>query len=375
MPRYTFASLLTDVEAISNVKDNRALIRNAVQTALDRVASAWDWPWLEQEDFITTVAPYEAGTVSITSGAKAVSGVSTIFTVGMVGRFIRFGTEIAYYRIASFTSTTAITLEEPYQATSDLSGGTYSIYKDEYRLPADLDSYKMFRQMQNGQSILDIDSSLFDILYPTPTAEGEPSLSSLFGTRLDTYTTGTVTMSAGGTVITGSSTVWDTIQGLGRGVRILIGSQVFTVKSVDSATQITTYETALVAASASAYTVYLRNPIIKLHTIPSAARNIKFRYQRIPFPLRADTDIPDMPDEWQWILVQGALIWAYGQQSNMQMIQNQEALFRSYITDMIRKVGYVSGNKVRRKAPDDPSMSSRPRRPLYPAQYDVRYST
>src|SRR3990172_4616784 len=189
MPRMQFSTIYRRVEAIRNVTSQRALIKDAIQMGLDRL-TAIDLPYLNTEGFITTVAPYETGTVTATNGSKTITGSGTTFTAAMVGRKIRVEDENAYYRIAAFVSTTEVTLEAAYQGTRQ-SGADYSIYKDEYRLPADLDVYKVLRQIENSVAMVGIEPSAFDVYAPAPQSQGSPNFEILAGTKLDTSTTGT----------------------------------------------------------------------------------------------------------------------------------------------------------------------------------------
>lgn len=69
---------------------------------------------------------YTTGTVSITNGSTAVTGSSTTFTAAMVGRWINCTTDKYWYRIASFTDATHITLETAFFGTS-VTNGAYTI--------------------------------------------------------------------------------------------------------------------------------------------------------------------------------------------------------------------------------------------------------
>src|SRR3990167_591898 len=108
MARWRFTDILSDVKTISNVTDQDAMLKRAIQMAIDRVCSRWDWTFLMEWTFFATVAPYSTGTVSVNAGATAVTGSSTVFTAAIVGRKIRFGSEQAYYTIASRSADTAI---------------------------------------------------------------------------------------------------------------------------------------------------------------------------------------------------------------------------------------------------------------------------
>ena len=368
MPRMQFSTLYTRVESISNVSSQRALIKDAIQMGLDR-ATAIDLPYLMTEGFITTAAPYETGTVTATNGSKTITGSGTIFTAAMVGRKIRIESENAYYRISAYVSATELTLEVAYQGTTQ-SGADYSIYKDEYRLPADLDVYKVLRQIENSVAMVGIEASAFDIYEPTPQSQGSPNFEILSGTKLDTYTTGTLSGTVNASVLTGSSTVWSSVEGLGKGSRITTGSVVYTVKSVDSDTQITIYEkiSSTIAAGTS-YTAHLDNYIIQIYEIPDSAENIYFRYQRIPYPLINDEDIPDLPEKYHFILITAGLIWAW-MTKDKEEATKQEALFEAQKSQMWKRLGNISRNLTfPRRSQDDIAYNRRNLR--YPADYNI----
>ena len=368
MPRMQFSTLYTRVESISNVSSQRALIKDAIQMGLDRV-TAIDLPYLMTEGFITTAAPYETGTVTATNGSKTITGSGTTFTAAMAGRKIRMGSENAYYRISAFVSTTEVTLEVPYQGTTG-SAKTFSIYKDEYRLPADLDVYKVLRQIENSVAMVGIEASAFDIYEPTPQSQGSPNFEILSGTKLDTYTTGTLSGTVNASVLTGSSTVWSSVEGLGKGSRITTGSVVYTVKSVDSDTQITIYEkiSSTIAAGTS-YTAHLDNYIIQIYEIPDSAENIYFRYQRIPYPLINDEDIPDLPEKYHFILITAGLIWAW-MTKDKEEATKQEALFEAQKSQMWKRLGNISRNLTfPRRSQDDIAYNRRNLR--YPTDYNI----
>jgi len=350
MARLQFSTILTRVEAISLVTSQDALIKDAIQMGLDRLTDK-DLPYLMTDGYITTVAPYETGTVTVTNNSKTVIGSSTTFTAAMVGRKFRAASQNAYYRIAAYVSATEITLEAVFQGTT-ASGATYSIFKDEYRLPADLDVYKVLRQIENSQAIVDLENSAFDMYEPTPNAQGSPKFSILVGTKLDTYSTGTVSGTVNLSVITGSSTVWTGVEGLTKGSRITVGTVVYTVKTVDSDTQITIYEKISATFSASTYSISLDNYIIQLFNIPDAIENIYFKYQRVPFPLINDEDIPDLPEKYHHILITAGLIWAWATKDKAESLI-QDALFEKQKENMWKRISNPSTNRVYRRISQD----------------------
>lgn len=76
---------------------------------------------LTQDDFTT-------GTVTVSNGSVTVTHSATGFTQGMVGRWLQVtdGTDGKWYRIASFTSTSVVSLENYYEGISG-SGRSFRI--------------------------------------------------------------------------------------------------------------------------------------------------------------------------------------------------------------------------------------------------------
>jgi len=66
---------------------------------------------------------YVTGTIlTLTNGAKAITGTDTVFTAAMVGRYFKIDDDAVWYKIAGYTSATAITLDTNYQGTSIAAG-------------------------------------------------------------------------------------------------------------------------------------------------------------------------------------------------------------------------------------------------------------
>lgn len=341
-----FTDLREDIEEVSQVKDSRELVNRIINRTLHRIAGSHPWPFLLDESFFATVDDYSTGTVTATNGSATITGASTVFTAAMVGRKIRVNSENAYYRISAFVSTTELTLETTYQGTTQ-SAATYSIYQDEYRLRGDVDIHHFLRQIEDGVALFDLDPGEFDVLFPTPNSSGNPNYVVPIGTRRDTYATGTVT--ATGSTITGSSTDWLNVQGLSRGTRIRIGDNVYTVSVVNSATSITVYETVTTVNSATTYVIFLDNPRILIHSIPDSAKNIYYRFYRKPTPLVNDYDEPDLPTDWQWLLVLGSLTELFQQKNEIEKSVINEQQFLQGIQRM--KSQYRSQTRVYQRYP------------------------
>jgi len=294
------ADIISDIESLAGVTSKyRSLLGRALQQeGIARYATTHPWPHYRDLDYITTIAEYTTGTVTVTQDSKTVTGSGTTFTVAMVGRKLRVASDTAFYEIAAFVSTTEITLAVPYQGSS-AAGETFSIFQDEYRLRADVFKPLSLRQLEDGTVMIGLGYADMDLINPDLRNFGDPIWFSIVGRRADTYETGTVAVTSGTKTLTGSSTAWTGVDGLTRGSRIAIvdTSEVFTVKSVDSDTSITTYEAPTTTDASSTYVAYINNIVVQVSDVPDAARSLYYRYHRIPAPLVNDYDEPDMPNE------------------------------------------------------------------------------
>ena len=203
----TRLELATNIEVISNVKDQRTLVNSAIAMALQRVYQYHDWPFYMGEYALETVAVYDTGTVDVVNGSKTLLGTGTTFTSAMVGMKFRVENEEPYYRIAAFVSVTELTLEQNYQG-STATGNSYEIYQDEYRLAAEVDKYKIIRQLENNTNLMSFSPTRLDTMVSMPTQYGDPNFEILVGTKPSIYSTGTVQATGTNNIIYGTSTEW-----------------------------------------------------------------------------------------------------------------------------------------------------------------------
>lgn len=125
-----------------------------------------------------------------------------------------------------------------------------------------------------------------------------------------TYSTGTISGTSATKVITGSGTDFVTA-GIEQFDFIKVGSVVYTVDSVDSATQITIFEDIITTiAAATSYTAQLDRYQIDLYPTPDATIAFEVHAHNTVARLEDDTDIPVLPDRWHNIIVKGAVVLA-----------------------------------------------------------------
>jgi len=118
------------------------LVEKAVQ-AINHVGVALGqfayWRWLHTRGTIITVAEYTTGTVAVTNGSKVVTGTSTVWETGMVGRTFHSSGYEELYQIAEISSPTSLRLTTEFNGTT-ATGKSYHIVENRYLLPEDFDS-------------------------------------------------------------------------------------------------------------------------------------------------------------------------------------------------------------------------------------------
>lgn len=93
----------------------------------------------EVTDKDLSASSYTTGTITVTNGDATVTGSGTTFSAAMVGRYFRSNgsnSDGLWYKIATFTSTTELELENVYEGTTQ-SGGTYQI-DEAFALPEEM---------------------------------------------------------------------------------------------------------------------------------------------------------------------------------------------------------------------------------------------
>jgi hypothetical protein len=369
----TFQDIQNMVTSLTNVTSQATLVQQSCNIALNRISQEFEFPYyMNSKGYITTVSPYSSGTATFTNGSTTLTGQGTTWTSSMVGRKIQATGDQAHYYISSFVSSTQLTLTVPYQSTTQ-TAVKYNIYKDEYKLPSDVQSYNTLVQIQNSVPMVGIPPSRFDQNFPTQQSFDSPYLEMMEGTQLDTSTTGTVSTTNLGTTVTGVGTSWTTVEGLGRMTNIIINNTRYTVNSILSDTSLTTFELVSGTASALSYTLLLRNYKTQVFPIPSDVESLYFRYYRMPDIMVNNYDVPDLPIDWHWIIVWGAASWIWLQKGDAQKsYQIAEENFLYGIKIMKSKIGNPSADRIYRKSSQDGKM--RVLDGLEKGTFDRRYS-
>lgn len=269
-----------------------------------------DWDFLLKTDSISTLNEYATGTVSATNGSATITGSGTTFTSAMIGRRILISGSTRSYKITGYSSATSVTIESVYEG-STLSGASYSIVKETFNLPRWVDDPKRIYSLTDRYSnnpLIQLSRQDADRKFGAKNEIGQPRYYIPSDRSRSLYSTGTISATSATFVITGSSTSW-TSSGLEAFDVIQVGSYVYTIKSIDSDTQITTVEPIVTTISSStAYVAIQDRWTVELYPMPRYLYSYKVSALQLHPRLVNDTDVPMLPDNWHYILVKGGRV-------------------------------------------------------------------
>lgn len=275
----------------------------------DILARANNWWFLRKVGFIQTVASITTGTVTVTKGSTTVTGSGTSWTTAVNGRLLIVNGRTA--RISAYVSATSLTLDYEWEADTS-SGASYVIVKDKYALPRWLDPKRILNIKPNGYRALEGRSSQeLDALYSNKAGYGTPTNFVVVDRQRTEYSTGTVTLTSSSKSVTGSSTAWtSTSPALEQFDKLTVGTNAYTINTIDSATAITLFENASTSESASTYVALMDRFYIELYPYPTELRVLAVLGTTLPPQLDDDSDVSMLPDEFYPLLVKGGYIRA-----------------------------------------------------------------
>lgn len=165
----------TGVTATQNIADR------FLNIALQDLHLHYRWWWAERRAVLITKEPYSTGTVTVTQGSTSVTGSSTAWTTAdafgvnnaAVGHKITLGALGEVYTISTVASATSLTLESRYTG-DDLSGGSYTVFADEYALASDFFVPMDLRVFSEERGIELVGPQLFYRMYPRNSVGGTP---------------------------------------------------------------------------------------------------------------------------------------------------------------------------------------------------------
>lgn len=249
------SDLITRVGDDTNTNVAIVTVSNRITREINRVcADIWNgfrWSFRWRNYRIVTDVDVSAGTVSATNGSYSVtfSGVSVSSSnVGWHMNFLQDGVS-NWYRIRAFTSASQLELDVPYTGTSG-SSKTYVLRHFDYVLPTEPWDFGAVTITHDKRVVPILEPYSMDIVGPVPFYKGYPSAVSIFGSDVTptSYSTGTLSGTINTQVLTGSGTSW--LANVFPGDSVTIGSYTYTVRTVQTNTSITLYQSQQITSSA-----------------------------------------------------------------------------------------------------------------------------
>lgn len=148
------------------------LLTTWLQRSYREILDHRDWRGLHADARLQTFAPYEVGTVALTSGSSSLTGTGTTFTAGMTGRKFRAVGRDEWYTF-TYVSATSATLDRPYEGDTN-AASTYLIYQDRYTLPAQVKTVEWMEGL-NPENLNRLRANVFCMDIPTCWANGNDS--------------------------------------------------------------------------------------------------------------------------------------------------------------------------------------------------------
>jgi hypothetical protein len=182
-----YTLLLNAVRADTSATGTISQAKRAINMALYdmHLGMEYKYPWAERAGRLITQAQYTTGTCSITKGATALTGSSTLwntansFGVNNVranGKFIIGG--LTPYVVSSISSDTALTLSSRF-TESTITAGTYVYFEDEYDLASDFLRPVDMQRFSDDVPVELISRTEFRRRYPANAVPGRPTVACL----------------------------------------------------------------------------------------------------------------------------------------------------------------------------------------------------
>ena len=145
MANLTFSTLQTEVYDQTGMDSTDSATQTRVSRWLNLVqqdiCARWPWNYLRSRESIVTVPDYKTGTVSVSSGGTAVTGIGTTFTTtqGNGQYYLQFAGANDWYQVTAQISGTSLTIATPYQPLANAVGVTYTLRQFFYSLSSACD--------------------------------------------------------------------------------------------------------------------------------------------------------------------------------------------------------------------------------------------
>lgn len=345
-------------------------IANVINTSMWRVAREARWRSLRREATFTTVAPYSTGsgavTVTANSASVTVTGATFITNDIQIGRFISFSGSTKWFKIATITGETTLTIDQVYNGTTSTTA-TYSILGQEsYNLPIQVghSAFIWHRQYGYPQQLEYIPTQEFYRAGVVDTIQAIPLSYRMWGmgaTLEQLKDASVVTISSSSSSDTSiSTTVFGAVSGYpdyeiittngSNGTTAVVGTKSFS--SIERWVCNQSRTGRITATANSGNTTIGVLPVgntttgpyyskVQLYPLPNAAFPINVHYYKLPYQLINDGDVPELGEEFS-----EAIILLSVCKLNAEQNKKEDADFFKLYQDEINTLKSTNADKV-----------------------------
>lgn len=320
---------------------------------ISRYGGKWDANY--REGWIPLTPLYTTGTATFTQGSRTVTGVGTTFIVGMKGRKM-LGADGAYYKIASFVSTTSLILTQPYQGDTG-SGAPVHIWQDEYVVYPEVLSLAGFVDYGKLGIVEEAWPRNMKTSYPNPQSLQTPAVYTVIGRQKlgVAYATGTISGTVNTNVLTGLGTAW--LANIEPGYFLTIGSVIYHVSRINSDTELELHQCLITSPSGATYSAVGRNALIIRFQSPSTQRITSYWYWAKDYPFVNDYDEDWIAEMYPKVIINGMAYYDYLDKKDPTRAAQSQIDYENSIKDMkvatdnaytgVRTLGYSIPDEAR----------------------------
>jgi hypothetical protein len=300
-------------------------VKNIINTSLFRLSREAAWRPIRRIQTFATVTSYTTGSgaVAVTKNSATVTVTGATFLTDdvQIGRYIKISGSGTYYKIATITGETTLTLDKVYDGDTD-TDTTYSILPQmEYNLPIQA-SHRMFlwhREFGSPYQMTFLTDQSFYSAGIDDTDTGTPTHYRMWGEDMvkEQLLADSViaVASSSGSDTTQKVTVYGIVSGYPDYEQITVGSS--GSKSFSSVERVVKDSSSLgritVTANSAKATVAVL-PVgdttagilyrkVQLYPLPSTAFDIKCQYYKIPYRLVNDYDVHELGQDFDEALI------------------------------------------------------------------------
>ena len=300
-------------------------VKNIINTSLFRLGREAMWRPLRRKGQFTTVTSYTTGSGAVTviasSTAVTITGATLLTNNVRAGRFIKISGSNTYYKIATITGETTLTLDKVWDGSASTTA-TYEILpREEYNLPIQAGHRMFLWHRENGypsQLVYVTDQSFYgsealDVTTSTPTHYhmwGEDMVKE----QLLAASVMAVASSSGSDT-TQKVTVFGTVLGYPDYEQITVGnSGSKSFSSVERVVKDSTSVGRITITANSAKTTVAVLPVgdttagilyrkIQLYPLPDSVFDIYVQYYKDPYRLVNDYDVHELGQEFDEAII------------------------------------------------------------------------